>query len=380
MKIRATIYFLMLAIGFAMYNPVEAIAAKQNIEKVAAKSDIKNILTDSEVSDLKSCVEQNDRFVITCHVAPDGDAIGSSLGLMYILNALGKNAMVVAPDVVRESLRFLPGIEGVIEYPKQKNIAKKAVDGADCIICLDFNSLNRNGDLGPIINASKAKKVMIDHHLNPEKICDLIISYSAMSSTCELIYRVASELGWADKIDYNAAECLYTGMMTDTGNFAFASSDPDFFRIIAKLLEKGIKKDEIYQEAMNTSSFNRLKFMGHILQNNITIYPESNGALMYVSKDDFAQYGCDNDDTVGLANLPLKVPEVKWAIFLIETDGRVFVSARSKGDFAVNTICKQYFNGGGHKNAAGGSIEGSLKDAIEVFEKVEAAVKSNQIK
>lgn len=377
MKIRTTLHILLLVLCFSALGTTECIAAKNGKGVV----NIEQMLSKREVADLKACISRHQNFVITCHVSPDGDAIGSSTGLMHVLRALGKNAQVVVPDVIRESLRFLPGVEDAIEYPKQVEEAQKAVDNADCIICLDFNTLSRIGAFGPVVKAAKAEKVMIDHHLNPENFCDLTISYSDMSSACELAYRSLLEIGLADKINRDAAECFYTGLMTDTGNFAYASSDPNTFRVAAELLEKGVDKDNVYQRAMNESSFKRLRLMGHILQNNITIFPESNGALMTVSKEDFERYGCNSDDAAGLANIPLQIPEVVWSIFLIEGgNGKVYVSARSRGDFPVNNICTKYFNGGGHANAAGGSVDGNIQDAIKVFNKVEADVKAQKNK
>lgn len=377
MRVKTALHILLLVLCFSALGTAECVAAK-NIKDAV---NIEHMLSKREVADLKACISRHNNFVITCHVSPDGDAIGSSTGMMHVLRALGKNAQVVVPDVIRESLRFLPGVDDAIEYPKQTEEAQKAVDNADCIICLDFNTLSRIGAFGPVVKTAKAEKVMIDHHLNPENFCDLIISYSDMSSACELAYRSLLEIGLADKISSAAAECFYTGLMTDTGNFAYASSDPNTFRVAAELLEKGVDKDKVYQLAMNTSSFKRLRLMGHILQNNITVYPESNGALMTVSQADFERYGCNSDDASGLANIPLQIPEVVWTIFLIEGDnGKVYVSARSRGDFPVNDICTKYFNGGGHANAAGGSVDGTIQDAIKVFNKVEADVKARKNK
>lgn len=376
MKTRTALHILFILLAFVVNPHFDELSANTKNDKCPVA--VEQVLSQQEIADLESCIRHHENFVLTCHVSPDGDAIGSSLGLMHVLKAMGKNVQVVAPDFIRESLKFLPGANSIIEYPRQTEKAKMAVDNADCIICLDFNTLNRIGEFGPIVKASKADKVMIDHHLNPEKFCGLTISYSEMSSTCELVYRALLGIGATDKINSDAAECMYTGLMTDTGNFAYASSDPNTFRVAAELLEKGFDKDRIYQLAMNTSSLNRLKFMGYIFQNNITVFPESNGALMTVSGEDLAHFNCKHDDTVGLANIPLQIPEVQWSIFLIEDAGKVYVSARSCGDFPVNTICAKYFNGGGHKNAAGGSVNGTLKDAIGIFHKLEAEIKTQK--
>lgn len=324
----------------------------------------------TELENLKKRIENCHNVVITCHVAPDGDAIGSSLALMHTLKNIGKNAKVVTPDTINNSLKFLPGVKDVVAYSTESNLAKKIVADADLIFCLDYNTLSRIGKLAQAVKDSKAEKVMIDHHLNPENICGLTISYPDMSSTCELLYNSIVGAGYSDKIDQTVAECLYTGIITDTGNFAYASDSPNLYFVVADLLSSGIDKNKIYNAAMNTSTAERLKFMGYVLLEKIEVFPEAHTALITLSKDELKRFHYKDGDTTGFANIPLQIPGVEWTVFMREDADCIKVSARSIGDFAVNTICKEYFNGGGHKNAAGGSLNGSLQDARNLFMKV----------
>ena len=337
---------------------------------------IGQVLSNEELLQLRDYVTRYNNIVITCHLSPDGDAVGSSLGLMHALEAVGKTVHVVVPDMIPRSLMFLPGAKDVIVFTKQEDVVKNIVDRANLIICLDFNALSRIDKLAPIISGAKAKKIMIDHHLDPEKFCDLTISYSEMSSTCELVFRALMGIGFLKQINRKSAECIYTGMITDTGNFSYNSSRPDLYCIVAELLARGVNKDKIYNLAMNTSSADRLRLIGYALSQKLEVYPESRAALITLNKEELERFNYKKGDTESLVNMPLQIPDVQWSIFMREDPEYVKVSSRSQGDFAVNTICEQYFNGGGHKNAAGGEFMGTLDEAVATFHKIEEAVKA----
>lgn len=341
---------------------------------------IGQVLSNEELLQLKDYVTRYNNIVITCHLSPDGDAIGASLGLMHALEAIGKTVHVVLPDMLPRSLMFLPGAKDVIVFTKQEDVVKNVVERANLIICLDFNALSRIDKLATTIDGAKAKKIMIDHHLAPEPFCDLTISYSEMSSTCELVFRALMGIGFLKQINRKSAECIYTGMITDTGNFSYNSNRPDLYCIVAELLAHGINKDRIYNLAMNTSSADRLRLIGYALSKKLEVYPESHAALITLSKDELDQFNYKKGDTESLVNMPLQIPEVQWSIFMREDPEYIKVSSRSQGDFAVNTICEQYFNGGGHKNAAGGEFMGTLAEAVATFHNIEESVRNKKSK
>lgn len=337
---------------------------------------IGQVLSNEELLQLRDYITRYNNIVITCHLSPDGDAVGSSLGLMHALETVGKTVHVVVPDMIPRSLMFLPGAKDVIVFTKQEDVVKNIVDRANLIICLDFNALSRIDKLAPTISGAKAKKIMIDHHLDPEKFCDLTISYSEMASTCELVFRALMGIGFLKQINRKSAECIYTGMITDTGNFSYNSSRPDLYCIVAELLARGINKDRIYNLAMNTSSADRLRLIGYALSEKLEVYPESRAALITLNKVELERFNYKKGDTESLVNMPLQIPNVQWSIFMREDPEYVKVSSRSQGDFSVNTICEQYFNGGGHKNAAGGEFMGTLDEAVATFHKILETVKN----
>lgn len=327
---------------------------------------IRRVIKEEQLTELKLLLTAARNVVITCHVSPDGDAIGSSLGLMHTLRKWGKNARVVTPDMLPPSLNFLPGVKDIVVYTRQELLAKQLVNEADLVMCLDFNAPYRIDRMASVLMASKAKKVLIDHHIDPEDFTDLQISYPEMSSTCELLFHALWFMGMRRFMSRWAAMCIYTGMMTDTGNFTYNSNNPDIYMIIAELLKFGIDKDYIYNVAMNTYSADRLRLMGYALSEKMELMPEVGGALITLSHEELVKYRYQRGDTESLVNRPLTIPGIYWSIFLRDDVEYIKVSARSTGDFAVNGYCEEYFSGGGHKNAAGGEFRGSLEDAKQL--------------
>lgn len=339
---------------------------------------IDRVLSDKEVIRLKNGLEQHNNFILTCHLSPDGDAVGATLGMKHLLEAMGKTVHVIAPDMVPRSLLFLPGAKDIIAYSKYTELANRLVGNAQMIICLDFNTPKRLDNLAQVITESKAKKILIDHHIGDERFCDLTISYDKMSSTCELVFRAILGMNMYQLVNRKCAECLYAGMMTDTGNFTYNSNDPDIYNIIAMLMKKGINKDRIYTLAINTSSADRLRLIGYSLDRKMEVFADCGAALIILTKEELQQYNYKKGDTESLVNMPLQIPEVYWSVFMREDDEYVKISVRSQGDFAVNTICEKHFNGGGHKNAAGGEFYGTIEEARAEFEKIMEEVKSGQ--
>ncbi len=339
---------------------------------------IKRVIEDELLQELKRLLFSSEKIVITCHVSPDGDAIGSSLGLCHVLHKLGKQAHVVTPDLLPPSLTFLPGVKDIVVYTRQELLAKRLIEDANLIVCLDFNALYRIDRLSTVVEKSKAVKVLIDHHLDPENFTDLVISHPEMSSTCELLYHVIYFMGLKRFINKWSAICIYTGMMTDTGNFTYNSNNPDLYIIIADLLRRGVDKDQIYNIAMNTFSADRLRLMGYAMSEKMELFPESGGALIVLSHDELVKYHYQRGDTESLVNRPLSIPGIQWCIFLRDDVEYIKVSARSVGDFAVNGYCERYFGGGGHKNAAGGEFRGSLEDAKQLVYAIVENLKNNK--
>lgn len=339
---------------------------------------LSKIIKEKPIVELHKFLHESNNIVITCHVSPDGDAIGASLGLYHLLNTLGKNVHIVTPDMPPRSLGFLPDVKEIVIYSKYTDFGNQLLRKAQLIFCLDFNAAKRVDKMADALLTAKGHKVMIDHHLDPEDFCDVTISFPEMSSTCELLFRVICRLGLFNEINKACAECIYTGMMTDTGNFSYNSNHADIYIIISELLKKGIDKDRIYTLAMNTSSEDRLRLLGYAMDQKMKVYPEAEGALITLSLEELKRYNYKKGDTESLVNMPLGIPTVRWSIFMREEEGYIKISARSKGDFAVNTICEQYFGGGGHKNASGGEFYGTLDEAVATFEKIAAEIASNK--
>ncbi len=325
-------------------------------------------IIDKEIlQDLDELLVTSRNIVITCHLSPDGDALGASLGLRRALWRMGKKAKVITPDTPPKYLTFLPGADDIVVYSRYEAYAKRLLANADLLFCLDYNEPKRIDHVEEAMIASPAKKVMIDHHLNPASFPDVLISHPEQSSTCALVYKVLMALGLSDCIDELCAECLYTGMMTDTGNFSYNSNDPELYEAVADLVRRGIDKDAIYRKVYFSNSLNRLRLNGYAMLNKLTVYPDHRAALITLTRKELNEFHYQKGDTEDLVNKPLTMPEVIYSVFLREEEGYVKVSTRSKGNFPVNLMCKEYFNGGGHLNAAGGEFFGSIEEAVGVF-------------
>lgn len=332
---------------------------------------IPGIIDRKSLERLGKLVRDAKHIVITCHLSPDGDAVGSSLALCRVLGNMGKDAHVVVPDQIPRSLMFMPGVKDVVTYSCQELRGRFLVNNADLIFCLDFNCLKRIDKLGALIENATAAKVMIDHHLHPEGMCDIVISFPQLSSTCELIYRTLMELGLLKRLDKQAASNLYVGMTTDTGNFTYSSAYPEIYEILADLMTYNIDKEKLYNLAMNTFSADCLRLQGFALSQKMEVIADKGVALIALSKEELEQFNYKKGDTEGLVNKPLAIPEVNMSFFLREDqDNLVKVSMRSQGDFPVNELCAAHFGGGGHKNAAGGEFAGSIDEAVDKCKKI----------
>lgn len=329
---------------------------------------IGELLATSRANELKRIIESSRKVIITCHITPDGDAIGSTLALMHLLRGMGKHARVVTPDTPPKNLMGLPGASDIMPFSRFEAILKPIFEQADLICCLDYNDLKRIDRLSPMVEASKARKVLIDHHLDPGDFADLTISHPEISSTCALLYRLICDMGWKRKINRRIGECIYTGMMTDTGNFTYNSCHPYLYEAIAHLVSIGVDKDRIYNDVCNSSTVNRLRLNGYALSQKMQVYPDHRCALISLTRDELNEHQYERGDTEALVNRPLSVPQIIYSIFLREEPAYIKVSMRSRGEFPVNRICSDHFGGGGHLNAAGGEYKGSMDQCIALIE------------
>lgn len=314
---------------------------------------------------LRRMIDAATEVVITCHVSPDGDALGSTLAMQRVLIAMGKRAWVVTPDLPPRSLGFLPGIHDIIPASQKPGRAADLISRADLIMCLDFNALMRLDRMQEAIASATAPKVLIDHHLDPERFADLVISRPAASSTCYLLYNVLAAIGADPFIDRRVAECLLAGMMTDTGGFTYNSNDPGLYIVLAALLERGVDKDRLYKQVFDTAGESRLRICGYAIYRKMQLFSDHRLSLITLTKTELDEFGYTKGDTESLVNKPLAMPDVEWSVFMRQDEERfVKVSCRSKGHFPVNKVCEKLFGGGGHENAAGGEFYGTLGEAV----------------
>lgn len=331
---------------------------------------IEPIIDSRVIEQLSKLLKSARHIVITCHLSPDGDALGSTLGLCRVLRNMGKDAYVVVPDQVPRALQFIPAVRDVVVYTMAQLRGRFLVRNADLIFCLDFNTLRRIDKLGEVIEMSNAPRVLIDHHLDPDDVFDVKISFPHLSSTCEVVYRTLQQMALLRYVDTEVAQCLFVGMMTDTGNFTYSSDYPEIYEIVAHLVSYNINKRWLYRMAMNTFSTDSLRLQGYALSEKMQVFPEDGAALITLTKEELERFNYRKGDTEGLVNKPLCAPEVRWVMFLREDADKIKVSCRSEGDFSVSDICARYFGGGGHKNAAGGDFHGTMDEAVEAFHKV----------
>jgi len=319
---------------------------------------------------LRDTLKKHPKVMITMHRGPDGDAIGSSLGFARILDSLGADCLVVAPDDYPDFLKWLPGSDSVMIFDNDPEKVKSAMADRELIFCLDFNHPGRLAHLKDHVVKAGKPVMVIDHHRDPVPFADRYYVDSDASSTAELIYRLASEMEVVESIDREAATCLYTGLVTDTGSFRFSSVTPEVLKIAADLMSRGVDHTLIYDKVYDTSSLDRLRLKGYALYERTKLIGDSGGAYIYLTADDLERFKYRRGDTEGLVNYALSLKGVHVAGFFYERDGYVKISLRSKGEVDVNLVASAYFNGGGHKNAAGGRSDESLSSTIEKFEKI----------
>ncbi len=327
------------------------------------------VIDQTKIDHFTKWFNRADKIVIVGHVSPDGDAMGSSLGLSHFFQSQDKTVNVIMPNAFPDFLRWMPGSKDVLLYDRYKEFADKLINEADIICCLDFNALKRIDAMAEAVEKSPARKILIDHHLYPEDFCKITISHPEISSTSELVFRLICRMGYFSDISYECAQCIYTGMMTDTGGFTFNSNNQEIYFIISELLSKGIDKDDIYRRVFNTYSESRLRLMGHILT-TMKVYNDYNAALLTLTNKEQSQFAYIKGDSEGFVNIPLTIKNVCFSAFLREDTEKkmIKISLRSVGKFPCNKLATEFFNGGGHLNASGGEFFGTMEEAVAVFE------------
>ena len=330
---------------------------------------LSKVISQANIDHVEKWFEKADKLVIVSHVSPDGDAIGSSLGLYHFLLSQDKTVHVIVPNAFPDFLKWMPGAKDIIQYNRYKEFADKLINEADVLCVLDLNALSRLDDMQDVVRNSPARKLLVDHHLYPEEFARITISHPHISSTSELVFRLICQLGNFSDISKEGAECIYTGMMTDTGAFTYNSNDREIYLIIGELLSKGIDKDEIYRNVYNNNSESRLRLQGYVLCDKMQIFPEFRAALITLSREEQKRFHYVKGDTEGLVNIPLSIKDVCFSVFLREDTEKdmIKISLRSVGTFPCNQVATEFFNGGGHLNASGGEYYGTLEEAVELY-------------
>ena len=328
-------------------------------------------MNEIEIQELKTLLSSPKKIVVVPHKNPDGDAIGSCLGLYHYLKKINHDVIVISPNSYPDFLKWIPGEKNVLNFDYNIDKASEIIHSADLIFTLDFNDLNRVDTMKPVLEKSKANFVMIDHHQQPVNYAKFTYSDASMSSTCEMVYNFINFMDDTNKIDSDIATCLYVGIMTDTGSFRYTSTTSNTHRVIANLIDKGAKNTDIHNSIYDTNSLNKLHLLGCALKNLVQL-DEFNIAYITLTREELRQFDFKKGDTEGLVNYGLSLQGVKFAVIFIEDiqDDYIKISFRSKGDFSVNDFARQHFNGGGHINAAGGRSDFSMQETIKKFKEI----------
>lgn len=330
---------------------------------------IQHLIDPQLIAETRELIANAEQIVIVSHVGPDGDALGSSLGLQHFLSTMDKSSTVIYPSPFPDFIGWIPGAEKALIYTTQQEKADLVVAQADLIVAVDFNTPKRLSTLAEVICQAETPKIMIDHHLFPDReFADVIISHPEISSTSELIFRLIDQMESVPNLTLPCAEAIYTGMMTDTGAFTYNANQQEIYNIVSKLIEIGVQKDEIYRKVFNTFSENRMRLQGYCIYQKMKIYPEYRTALITLSQEELKNFDYQNGDAEGFVNIPLSIKDIVFSVFMREDTEKIKISLRSQGTFPANEFSANIFNGGGHLNAAGGESYKSLTKTIEIFE------------
>lgn len=332
-----------------------------------------NLLSQEQMAAIDTLVAKASKIVLLGHSRPDGDALGSCLGWAEYLNAhYGKTSQIIVPNAFPDFLHWLPGSQNIIQYDKHTAEVEQIMREADLVFCLDFNAPERLDTMTHALLASTAHKVLLDHHLNPSVEADIVVSHPAISSTSEIIFRMVWQMGHFDEMTQFFAVPIYCGMMTDTGGFTYNSSAPEVYFAICQLLTKGIDKDKIYRNVYNNYSSWAIRLRGYLMSKKLTVFEDLHASFYTLTRQEMRDFHFVRGDAEGLVNVPLTIKGLKMSISLREDDridNKIWVSLRSVDDFSVEAVAKRFFNGGGHFNASGGSLNCSIEEAARIARK-----------
>ncbi|MBL7859141.1 MAG: bifunctional oligoribonuclease/PAP phosphatase NrnA [Cyclobacteriaceae bacterium] len=308
------------------------------------------------------------KAVILPHVKPDADALGSSLGLARYLNRKGHEVTVLSPSDYPDFLNWMPGNESVVVFDKKKQATVKSlIANADVIFCLDFNSLTRINEIGEMVQVSTGKKVLIDHHLEPDHFADFEQWDGKAASTAELVFQLIEQLGDEALVDAEMANCLYAGIMTDTGGFRHSNTNYKVFQIASKLVAHGADPFTVSKLVYDTNTIERLRLMGFVLSQKLQVIPKFRTAYIALTQEELKHFGSQTGDTEGLVNYGLSIKGIKLSVLITDRKDSIKLSLRSLGEFSVNELARKHFEGGGHRNAAGGQTTLTLEQTVQKF-------------
>ena len=329
-----------------------------------------NRISSQDIVRFKELLVDVSQVTIVPHAGPDGDAIGSSLALYQYFKKKGITSRIISPNEYPVFLRWLPKNSEVLDYSLNPDQSKEWLDESDLVVMVDHNSFKRSGDLEDLLRNHISPMVMIDHHPDPQENLDVVFSEVSVSSTCELVYEVIDGMGDLDLLDADIAECLYTGIMTDTGGLSYNSSHPRTYHIMADLLAQGIDKEKIHSNVYNNYSADRMKLLGFCLNEKMEVLEQYHTTIIYLTQDELKKFNYKDGDTEGFVNYPLSISNVNMSVMFMEAADMIKISFRSKGNMPVNLIARNHFNGGGHINAAGGRTHKKMDEALKLLKSV----------
>lgn len=329
-----------------------------------------NLIDSEQRVRLEDWIENAEKIAILTHTNPDGDAIGSSLGLALALTGLGKDAQVIIPDGLPDFLRWLPGIERSTTFAYKREKAEEIINGAELIFCLDFNDPARLNGIEDLLAKSRARKILIDHHEDPVLFADINICESSKGSVGEMIYLFLDELFGKEVMNQEIATCLYVAIMTDTGNFSYASSYPEIFHVVGDLMQYGIDKNNIYSAVYDSFTEDRMRLQGYCMQEKMRVLSEYNTAYISLTDEELQRFKHRKGDTEGFVNIPFGIKGIRFTALFVEKKDRIKISFRSRGSFPVNRVASEHYRGGGHINAAGGDSFLTMEETLAQFESI----------
>ncbi len=320
------------------------------------------------IAQIQSYTVDYQDIVLVSHSNPDGDALGSSLALSRFLSKAGHKVNVMVPNAYPAFLAWMPGSRDILNWETDEDRCRALITQAKLVFCLDFNALHRLDGLGTAIQRSSAIRILIDHHIDPSDEFHLSLSDTKYSSTSEMVYEVIRHLGGLDRMDPDIAVNIFVGIMTDTGSFSYACNRPETFSIAAELIRYGVNPEKVHRLVYDTYSEHRMRLLGHSLGDRLKVFPQWHTAYIYLTAKDLEDYHFQKGDTEGLVNYPLSIQDIHLSVIFIEKEGHIRLSLRSKGNFSVNNFVRKHFEGGGHRNAAGGNAYLSMNETLRLFE------------